>query len=196
MTHPSFDYYSSSINPIDCAKWIAFIRLYAYVRTPACIYSRLLSPSSKQVWRNVHAIPVPDFISNILVECFEEVSAREASLELDNSTDILGTSGKDLYIESGVLPFRDFNSTFKPRDTSPYGLSRSAVVRLGATLISRCSRAVGCAEEVMTKMVVKCVEQLGRQDLEPAPLWPDEMDWLSRNDGTWTWGVMYDVEGC
>lgn len=192
MIQQTFDYYSSAINPMDCAKWISFVRLYTYVRTPACVYAKLVSPSSRQIWRNVHIIPIPDFISNILVECFEEVSAREAELELDKLPVSDESMLRDLYIESGVLPFRDFNSTFKPRDASPYGLSKSTVVRLGAMLVARCAQAVGCTEEMMTKMVVKCVEQLGRQDLEPAPLWPDEMDWLSKHGGHWRWGVLYE----
>lgn len=192
MTQATFDYYNTSQNVVDCAKWITFIRLYAYVRTPACIYSKILTPSSKQVWRNIHAIAVPDYIANIIAECFEEISAREANLELDKLHVSDASMLKDLYIETGVVPFREFNTSFKPREMDPYRLSRASVVRLGASLITRCADSLKVSDDVMKRAVLVAVKQLSRQDLEPAALWPDEMDWLSASEVRWTGGVMYE----
>lgn len=148
-----FDYYTTAQTPIDCAKWLAFIRLYAYVRTPACIYSKILMPSSKQIWRNVHVIPVPDYISNILATFLKEISAREAALDLDKLPVSDQSMLKDLYIEHGVVRY---NSTFKPRDLGPYGLSRYAVVRLGATCVGSC----GCGYRLRARTDGEAVGRL------------------------------------
>ena len=186
-----FDYYTTAQTPIDCAKWLAFIRLYAYVRTPACIYSKILMPSSKQIWRNVHVIPVPDYISNLLATFLKEISAREAALDLEKLPVSDQSMLKDLYIEHGVVRY---NSTFKPRDLGPYGLSRYAVVRLGATCVGHAAAVTGCEPALMEKLLVGCVRQLARLDQEPAALWPDEVSWLARAGYGWEHGVLFG--GC
>ena len=76
----SFDYYNSRESISDCAKWLAFLRLFCLVRTPACVYSCIKTPSSKKIGPSTHIVPVPDFISNILVDLFTDVSAREAEI--------------------------------------------------------------------------------------------------------------------
>ena len=76
----SFDYYNSNESISDCAKWLAFLRLFCLVRTPACVYSCIKTPSSKKIGPSTHIVPVPDFISNILVDLFTDVSAREAAI--------------------------------------------------------------------------------------------------------------------
>ena len=75
-----FDYYNSNESISDCAKWLAFIRLFCLVRTPACIYSCIKTPSSKKIGHSTYIVPVPDFVSNILVDLFADVSAREAEI--------------------------------------------------------------------------------------------------------------------
>ena len=76
----SFDYYNSNESITDCAKWLAFLRLFCLVRTPACIYSCIKTPSSKKIGSSSYIVPVPDFVSNILVDLFADVSAREAAI--------------------------------------------------------------------------------------------------------------------
>ena len=191
-----FDYYTTDRSIQDCARWISYIRLFAYVRTPACIYSKIQMPSSKQVYRNTHAIAVPEYISNILADCINETSAREADLELEKLPVSDAGMLKDLYIEAGVIPFRGHNSTFKPRDVWPYGLSKSTVVRLGTWLMETCAREIQCDVVVLGKTVAAVVSQMGLDVVEAAPLWPDEWEWLRGAGGSWTRGVIYDVEGC
>lgn len=76
----SFDYYNSNESIADCAKWLAFLRLFCLVRTPACVYSCIKTPSSKKIGPSTYIVPVPDFVSNILVDLFADVSAREAAI--------------------------------------------------------------------------------------------------------------------
>lgn len=187
----SFDYYTSAQTPIDCARWIAFIRLFAYVRTPACIYSRIAIPSGKKIWRDVNVIPVPDYISNILADFISEVDAREAALNVDRLHVSDASMLKDLYIESGVLPFRDHNSTFKPMGLEPYGLCVGAVYRLGASCVGRMTQYVGY-EPRLELMLAEAVWQLSLLDVEPSALRPDEVSWLARCGYTWTRGIVYD----
>lgn len=188
-----FDYYTTDRSIKDCARWISYIRLFTYVRTPACIYSKIKMPSSKQVYRNVHVIAVPEYISNILVECFNEVSAREAALNCYSRLSTVDAGMlRDLYIETGVIPFRDHNSTFKPRDVWPYGLSKSTVVRLGASLVEVCAREIQCDVAVLERTVAAVVTQMGQDVVEAAPLWPDEWLWLRSTGGHWTRGVIHD----
>ena len=75
-----FDYYNSNESIADCAKWLAFLRLFCLVRTPACVYSCIKTPSSKKIGSSSYIVPVPDFVSNILVDLFADVSAREAAI--------------------------------------------------------------------------------------------------------------------
>ena len=132
----SFDYYNSKESISDCAKWLAFLRLFCLVRTPACVYSCIKTPSSKKIGPSTYIVPVPDFISNILVDLFADVSAREAAiLEAGRSSvtsenamsagassatgvgDAVWTSGvvadtggdghvRDMLVECGALPVR------------------------------------------------------------------------------------------
>ena len=187
----SFDYYTTAQTPIDCARWIAFIRLFAYVRTPACIYSRIAIPSGKKIWRDVNVIPVPDYISNILADFISEVDAREAALNIDKLPVSDASMLKDLYIESGVIPFRDYNSTFKPRGLEPYGLCVGAVYRLGASWVGMLTQYVGYTPR-MEILLAEAVWQLSLLDIEPSALRPDEVSWLARCGYTWTRGVVYD----
>lgn len=187
----SFDYYTTAQTPIDCARWIAFIRLFAYVRTPACIYSRIAIPSGKKIWRDVNVIPVPDYISNILADFISEVDAREAALNIDKLPVSDASMLKDLYIESGVIPFRDYNSTFKPRGLEPYGLCVGAVYRLGASCVGMLTQYVGYTPR-MEILLAEAVWQLSLLDIEPSALRPDEVSWLARCGYTWTRGVVYD----
>ena len=76
----SFDYYNSNESIADCAKWLAFLRLFCLVRTPACVYSCIKTPSSKKIGSSTYIVPVPDFVSNILVDLFADISAREAAI--------------------------------------------------------------------------------------------------------------------
>ena len=188
-----FDYYTTAQTPLDCARWIAFIRLFSYVRTPACIYTKISMPSSKQIWRNAYVVPIPEYISNILVEFINEISAREAASGLEKLAVSDESMLRDLYIESGVLPYMDYNSSFKPRRLEPYGISASTVVRLGDWCVERCAESVGCGVEVMQKLVAEAVTQLGRLDMEPGALWPDEEHWLLRAGGQWERGVIWEV---
>ena len=132
----SFDYYNSNESIADYAKWLAFLRLFCLVRTPACIYSCIKTPSSKKIGSSTYIVPVPDFVSNILVDLFADVSAREAAISeagrssvtsegvLSNGSscatgvgDAVWTSGvvadtggdghvRDMLVEAGVLPVR------------------------------------------------------------------------------------------
>ena len=75
-----FDYYNSKESISDCAKWLTFLRLFCLVRTPACVYSCIKTPSSKKIGSSTYIVPVPDFVSNVLVDLFADVSAREAAI--------------------------------------------------------------------------------------------------------------------
>lgn len=131
-----FDYYNSKESISDCAKWLTFLRLFCLVRTPACVYSCIKTPSSKKIGPSTYIVPVPDFISNILADLFADVSAREAAiLEAGRSSvtgevatgvgdavwawgvvadaggDVLGSRDidsdvRDLLVECGALPVR------------------------------------------------------------------------------------------
>ena len=132
----SFDYYNSKESISDCAKWLAFLRLFCLVRTPACIYSCIKTPSSKKIGSSTYIVPVPDFVSNILVDLFADISAREAAISeagrssvtsegvLSNGSScatgvgdavwawgvVADTGGdghvRDMLVEAGVLPVR------------------------------------------------------------------------------------------
>jgi len=188
----SFDYYSSCETPVDCAKWIAFIRCFCYVRTPACIYSIINTATSHRVFRTTKVVAVPDYISNILVDLYKLIDAREASIA--GSEAELSVSLKDLFIEKGVLPYRDrvVSSTFKPRGVEPYGIMKQTVVRLDEGLVRLCARAVGSSESVMRRALVMAVTQVGRGVVDPSPLWYDEAVWVNRSGGFWERGVVYD----
>ena len=185
-----FDYYSSSENVFDCARWLVFIRCFAYVRTPACIYSKMKTPSSMRSFRTTHVVPVPDYISNILVEQLNIHSAREAAIA--GQSKALDVMVKDLLIDQGVLPFRDrvISSTFKPWGVEPYGLSKQTVLSIDETMVSLGVGALGVAPGEMREMVVRCASAVGVGPIEPGPLRKSELDWVTKHGGRWLWGLL------
>lgn len=198
----AFDYYNSSETITDCAKWIAFIRLFCLVRNPSCIYSRIKTPSTKTLWHNTVIVPVPDFVSNILVEFFAEVSAREAEIfeagrnkEADYSVTTGGgeavwASGdymlRDLLVEHGALPVRQrLSSRFKPGVVSGLRVTEASVIRLGASCAERCALSVRAETGEMERVLAAAVSSLSQRDVEPAPLWLDEVNWIESQGYVW-----------
>lgn len=163
-------------SPQECARWVAFIRLYCYARTPACIYSKIMTNEYHKVWYDWNCINVPDYISNILADMFAEISAREAAIA-DEVDPVL----RDLLVDFGVLPAK--MPKFSLAGVGLYGLSKQTVVRLGATCVARCAEAVGCEVSTMEAALKREVERLGWSHVEPAPLWSDEIRWLGREWG-------------
>ena len=204
----SFDYYNSNESITDCAKWLAFLRLFCLVRTPACIYSCIKTPSSKKIGSSSYIVPVPDFVSNILVDLFADVSAREAAiLEAGGSSvtgevatgvgDAVWTSGvvadtwgdghvRGLLVEVGVLPVRVRQSSrFKPGVVRGLRVTEATVVRLGASLVAHSARALGTEAATLGKAVAAACELVSR-GLEPcAPLWLDEVNWIEKQGYAW-----------
>ena len=205
----SFDYYNSKESISDCAKWLAFLRLFCLVRTPACVYSCIKTPSSKKIGPSTYIVPVPDFVSNILVDLFADVSAREAEiLEAGRSSvtsevatgvgDAVWTSGvvadtggvdsvvRDLLVECGALPVRVRQSSrFKPGVVRGLRVTEATVVRLGASLVAHSARALKAESDVLSKAVAAACEVLSR-GLEPcAPLWLDEVNWIEKQGYAW-----------
>lgn len=214
----SFDYYNSKESISDCAKWLAFLRLFCLVRTPACVYSCIKTPSSKKIGPSTYIVPVPDFISNILVDLFADVSAREAAiLEAEGSSvtgevatgvgDAVWTSGvvadtwgdghvRDIMVEAGVLPVRVRQSSrFKPGVVRGLRVTEATVVRLGAPLVVHSARALGAEAAVVGRAVAAACEIVSR-GLEPcAPLWLDEVNWIERQGYRW-YGPMVVRDEC
>ena len=204
----SFDYYNSNESIADCAKWLAFLRLFCLVRTPACIYSCIKTPSSKKIGSSSYIVPVPDFISNILVDLFADVSAREAAISeagrssVTNDPAVIGASSatgvgdavwawgdghvRGLLVEAGVLPVRVRQSSrFKPGVVRGLRVTEATVVRLGASLVVHSARALGTDEAVVGRAVAAACEQVSR-GLEPcAPLWLDEVNWIEKQGYAW-----------
>lgn len=205
----SFDYYNSKESISDCAKWLAFLRLFCIVRTPACIYSCIKTPSSKKIGPSTYVVPVPDFISNILVDLFADVSAREAEiLEAGRSSvtgevatgvgdavwawDVVADTGgvdsvvRDLLVEVGVLPVRVRQSSrFKPGVVRGLRVTEATVVRLGPELVAHSARALKAESVALSKAVAAACEQVSRGLEQCAPLWLDEVNWIERQGYAW-----------
>ena len=203
-----FDYYNSNESISDCAKWLAFLRLFCLVRTPACIYSCIKTPSSKKIGPSSYIVPVPDFVSNILVDLFADVSAREAAISeagrssVTNDPAVIGASSatgvgdavwawgdghvRGLLVEAGVLPVRVRQSSrFKPGVVRGLRVTEATVVRLGASLVVHSARALGTEAAVVGRAVAAACEVLSR-GLEPcAPLWLDEVNWIEKQGYAW-----------
>ena len=204
----SFDYYNSKESISDCAKWLAFLRLFCLVRTPACVYSCIKTPSSKKIGPSTYIVPVPDFISNILVDLFADVSAREAAILEAGRSSVTGevatgvggavwTSGvvadtggdghvRGLLVECGALPVRVRQSSrFKPGVVRGLRVTEATVVRLGASLVAHSARALKVESVALGKAVAAACELVSR-GLEPcAPLWLDEVNWIERQGYRW-----------
>ena len=206
-----FDYYNSNESIADCAKWLAFIRLFCLVRTPACIYSCIKTPSSKKIGSSTYIVPVPDFISNILVDLFADVSAREAAiLEAGRSQllndDVISTAGASsatgvgdavwawgdgdvrerLLCDDVVAPVRVRRSSrFKPGVVRGLRVTESAVIRLSRVLVEHSARALGAEAAAVGRAVAAACEVVSR-GLEPcAPLWLDEVNWIEKQGYAW-----------
>lgn len=204
-----FDYYNSNESISDCAKWLAFLRLFCLVRTPACIYSCIKTPSSKKIGPSTYIVPVPDFVSNILVDLFADVSAREAAiLEAGRSSVtsenamLAGASSatgvgdavwawgdghvREMMVEAGVLPVRVRRSSrFKQGVVRGLRVTEATVVRLGASLVVHSARALSAEAAVVGRAVAAACEVLSR-GLEPcAPLWLDEVNWIEKQGYAW-----------
>ena len=206
----SFDYYNSNESIADCAKWLAFIRLFCLVRTPACIYSCIKTPSSKKIGSSTYIVPVPDFVSNILVDLFADVSAREAAIleagrssvtsegVLSNGSSCATGVGDavwawgdghvrgQLLYDEVVAPVRVRQSSrFKPGVVRGLRVTEATVVRLGASLVVHSARALKAEAATLSKAVAAACEQVSR-GLEPcAPLWLDEVNWIEKQGYVW-----------
>lgn len=203
-----FDYYNSNESIADCAKWLAFLRLFCLVRTPACIYSCIKTPSSKKIGPSTYIVPVPDFVSNILVDLFADVSAREAAISEADRPSVtndraeaaaLSATGvgdavwawgdghvRGLLVEAGVLLVRVRQSSrFKPGVVRGLRVTEATVLRLGASLVVHSARALGAEAAVVGRAVAVACEVLSR-GLEPcAPLWLDEVNWIEKQGYAW-----------
>ena len=204
-----FDYYNSKESISDCAKWLTFLRLFCLVRTPACVYSCIKTPSSKKIGPSTYIVPVPDFISNILADLFTDVSAREAAILeagrssvtsegiLSNGSSCATVVGdavwawgdghvRGLLVEAGVLPVRVRQSSrFKPGVVRGLRVTEATVVRLGASLVVHSARALQTEVVTLGRAVAAACEVLSR-GLEPcAPLWLDEVNWIERQGFAW-----------
>lgn len=176
-----FDYYSSAPSLADMSKWIVFLRAYALVRTPACIYSAIETPSSHKIYRKICSVPVPDYVSNFLADevALHNLDAREADFQ----------EGSSVSDQIKVSPRPD--SLFKPRRCDGYYVSRASVLRLGVGLCARACHVVGRASAgealgrravgIMERLVAERYNGLARRAMPmPAPLWRDEMEWVQR----------------
>ena len=210
----SFDYYNSNESIADCAKWLAFLRLFCLVRTPACIYSCIKTPSSKKIGPSSYIVPVPDFVSNILVDLFADVSAREAAISeagrssvtsegvLSNGSSCATGVGDavwawgdghvrdQLLYDEVVAPVRVRQSSrFKPGVVRGLRVTEATVVRLGAELVAHSARALGTEAAVIGKAVAAACEVLSRGLMPCAPLWLDEVNWIEKQGYAW-YGAM------
>ena len=204
-----FDYYNSKESISDCAKWLAFLRLFCLVRTPACVYSCIKTPSSKKIGPSSYIVPVPDFVSNILVDLFADASAREAAIlkagrsSVTNDPAVIGASSatgvgdavwawgdghvrEQLLYDEVVAPVRVRQSSrFKPGVVRGLRVTEATVVRLGASLVDHSARALGTEAVTLGRAVAAACEQVSR-GLEPcAPLWLDEVNWIEKQGYAW-----------
>ena len=199
----SFDYYNSKESISDCAKWLAFLRLFCLARTPACVYSCITTPSSKKIGPSTYIVPVPDFVSNILVDLFADVSAREAAILEAGRSSVTSEGatgvgdavwawgdghvrGQLLYDDVVVAPVRVRQSSrFKPGVVRGLRVTEATVLRLGASLVAHSARALGAEAAVVGRAVAAACELVSR-GLEPcAPLWLDEVNWIERQGYRW-----------
>jgi len=190
----SFDRVNHSQSPRNMAEWIVFLRLYCLIRGPACVYSKIATPMSHRIYRNIYIIPLPDQVSNLLCNLIEERDARELAVkealcitEKDKDSD-LKQELKSLCNDFGIITEKlSIDSTFKPRGCRPYGISKSTVVTFGEVLGATLWRHMDVRKDIASA--------LSRVDmsLEPAPLWPDEVEWLKTKCG-WYWDgpVIYE----
>lgn len=196
-----FDYYNSKESISDCAKWLTFLRLFCLVRTPACVYSCIKTPSSKKIGPSTYIVPVPDFISNILADLFTNVSAREAEILEAGRSSVTGEVAtgvgdavwawgdghvRDIMVEAGVLPVRVRRSSrFKPGVVRGLRVTEATVVRLGASLVDHSARALQTEAVTLGRAIAAACEQVSR-GLEPcAPLWLDEVNWIEKQGYAW-----------
>lgn len=206
----SFDYYNSNESISDCAKWLAFIRLFCLVRTPACVYSCIKTPSSKKIGPSTYIVPVPDFVSNILVDLFADVSAREAAIleagrssvtsegvPSNGSSSATGVGDAvwawgDGHVRERLLhgdvvaPVRVRRSSrFKPGVVRGLRVTEATVVRLSRVLVVHSARALGAEAAVVGRAIAAACEVVSR-GLEPcAPLWLDEVNWIEKQGYAW-----------
>lgn len=161
-------------------RWLSVIRCFCTIRTPASIYSDLEFPNRQQIRYNYSAIAVPDTVSNILSGMLEQYRAREAHLgELDDLV-------KDVLIEAGVL----HRSAWCCGDK---WYMVGGVWRVAGTVIGRFSEMLVEAVVAETRYDVVSVRRglaraaaaLDRGQVTPAPLWPDEVEWLRDNGHVW-----------
>ena len=182
-----FDYYSSIPSSSDLAKWLVFLRAYAYVRTPACIYSNIKTPSSARVYRKIASVPIPDYVTNVLsteIELFWQARTQTRTLAQDKTQDRASHSNlaaRDSDPLSDLSVFRRADSSFKPRDVDPYSVSRATVLCLGDGLVARAAGQVGCDPHRLAIAIASAYNGLARRASPmPAPLRPDEWRWASR----------------
>lgn len=206
----SFDYYNSNESIADCAKWLAFLRLFCLVRTPACIYSCIKTPSSKKIGSSTYIVPVPDFISNILVDLFADVSAREAAIleagrsSVTNENAMLAGASSATGVGDAVWAWGDGDvrerplygdvvapvrvrrsSRFKPGVVRGLRVTESTVIRLSRVLVVHSARALGAEAAVVGRAIAAACEVVSR-GLEPcAPLWLDEVNWIEKQGYAW-----------
>ena len=179
--------YQASPNAKNLAQWLAFIRLFCYVRTPACIYSKMETPYSHRTFRTTKIIPVPPYVSNILCDIYNEHTARDATSSEDAENLLFNKAFGEIITDVPI------SSTYKPRGLEPYGISKYAVLRVGDDLVRCASQAVGCAEDELRVELVKAVTHLGRGAEEPGPLWWPELVWLESHGGQWLWNVLIEA---
>ena len=180
-----FDYYNFTIDAraaTNIAKWLSVIRLHCIIKSPACIYTDLILPNKHAFKYRLGCIPAPEIVSNIISEMIDQYRAREASLgELDPIV-------RELLIESGVLHAGAWCTGDRL-----YALggrwrgSMTTVVRLSEMLVE--------ATQVVAKIdvrraLVQAVAALDRGQVEPAPLFEDEVSWLREHGYRWRSGVV------
>lgn len=177
--------YRSEPTAKNCAQWLAFIRLFCYVRTPACVYSKIETPYSHLTFRTTRIVPLPDYVSNLLADQINIISAREAATHRN--------SDEPLYSEFDVIPLDvTISSNYKPRGLEPYGISKNSVLRVGEELVAAGVGATGVESSTMRFELVRAVTTLGRGLVEPGPLWHEELRWLEKNGGQWLWGALFE----
>lgn len=179
--------YQASPNARNLAQWLAFIRLFCYVRTPACIYSKMETPYSHRTFRTTKIIPAPPYVSNILCDIYNEHTARDATSSEDAENLLFNKAFGEIITDVPI------SSTYKPRGLEPYGISKYAVLRVGDDLVRCASRAVGCTESDLREELVKAVTHLGRGAEEPGPLWWEEIKWHEKHGGQWLWNVLIEA---
>lgn len=194
MLEDDLDFYNFAIDAESVsaiAKWLAVIRLHCYTRTPACIYSDLNFKFKHNTLRNVGCVPVPGIISNIISEHIQLNHVRAA--EFANADPVV----RDLLIEAGILQAGAWcygDKTYA--NGSRWRVSMATLVRLSPLLVRAAATVTRCDVHGLSVELARCVAALALGQAECAPLFWDEVEWVSAQGFKWTGSIVDTRLGC